>query len=293
MGTGTELLFFSVPFRFQTDLSTLTKQSTDQILTSNIPTMPGRPYILAETTWKIIKTTHYEVAILPWGATEAHNYHLPYGTDILESDYIATESAKIAWDAGAKIVVLPTVPYGVNTGQLDIKLTVNMNPTTQSAVLRDVVDSLFQQGIRKLVLLNSHGGNDFRQMVREIQVYKPEMFICTINWWQIVDQRKYFDEADDHAGEMETSVMLNIAPHLVLPLSEAGEGKGRKFKLKGLQERWVWTPRWWTKVTDDTGVGNPKRATVEKGTQYLKAATEKIGSFLKELAAADLKDLYE
>ncbi|MDP2886792.1 MAG: creatininase family protein [Ignavibacteria bacterium] len=255
--------------------------------------MPARPFILRETTWKTIRVTDYTLAILPWGATEAHNYHLPFGTDIMESDYIAAESAKIAWEAGARVIVLPTVPFGVNTGQMDIKLTINMNPTTQSAILRDVVDSLSRQGIRKLVLLNSHGGNDFRQMVREIQLQNPEMVICTINWWQIVDQKKYFDEADDHAGEMETSVMLNIAPDLVLPLSEAGDGKARTFKVRGLRERWVWTPRLWTKVTEDTGVGNPKRATPEKGAGYLKAATEKIGGFLKELAEADVNDLYE
>jgi creatinine amidohydrolase len=255
--------------------------------------MPSRPYILSETTWKTIKATQYEVAILPWGATEAHNYHLPYGTDILESDYIAAESARIAWESGAKVIVLPTVPFGVNTGQLDITLTINMNPTTQLSVLKDVVDSLSRQGIRKIVLLNSHGGNDFKQMLREIQAQRPDLFVCTINWWQIVDQRKYFDEADDHAGEMETSVMLNIAPELVRPLNEAGDGVGRKFKLRGLRERWVWAPRWWTKVTDDTGVGNPKRATADKGAMYLKAATENIGNFLKELAVADLNDLYE
>lgn len=255
--------------------------------------MPERPYILAETTWKTVKATPYEVAILPWGATEAHNYHLPFGTDIKESDYIAAESARIAWEAGAKVIVLPTIPFGVNTGQIDIKLTININPSTQATLLQDVVDSLSRQGIRKIVLLNSHGGNDFRQMLREIQLKNPEMFICTLNYWQIIDQKGYFDEPDDHAGEMETSVMLNIAPEFVLPLQEAGEGKARKFKLRGLQERWVWAPRWWTKVTDDTGVGNPKRATAEKGTQYLKAVTEKIAGFLKELASADLKDLYE
>ena len=68
--------------------------------------MPGRPYILRETTWKTIKVQQYDLAILPWGATEAHNLHLPYGTDIIESDYIASESAKIAWESGAKVIVL-------------------------------------------------------------------------------------------------------------------------------------------------------------------------------------------
>ena len=57
-----------------------------------------RPYILAENTWKIIKDSSFEVAILPWGATEAHNYHLPYGTDIIEAEQVAAESARIAWE---------------------------------------------------------------------------------------------------------------------------------------------------------------------------------------------------
>ena len=255
--------------------------------------MPTRPYILAETTWKTVKSTPYEVAILPWGATEAHNYHLPFATDVIESDTIAAESARIAWEAGARVVVLPTIPFGVNTGQLDIKLTINLNPSTQAAILHDVTDSLFGQGIRKLMILNSHGGNDFKQMIRELQPRYPDMFLCTVNWWQIVDQKEHFDERDDHAGEMETSVMLNIAPHLVLPLSDAGEGKSRNFKLKALQERWVWTPREWTKATEDTGDGNPKKATVEKGQKYLDAVTKKIGSFLIELAASDTKAIYE
>jgi creatinine amidohydrolase len=255
--------------------------------------MHSRPYILSETTWKTIKITTYDVAVQPWGATEAHNYHLPYGTDVIESDFIAAESARIAWEAGAKVIVLPTIPYGVNTGQLDIPLTVNVNPSTQSALLRDITDSLSRQGIRKLVILNSHGGNDFRQMIRELQVQFPDIFLCTINWWQIVDQGRYFEERDDHAGEMETSVMLKIAPDLVRPLAEAGPGSAKTFKLHGLRERWVWAPRLWTEVSADTGVGNPAKATVQKGEQYLEAVTQKIGGFLIELGACNINDLYE
>ena len=48
-----------------------------------------RPYILAETNWKALKDMRFEVAVLPWGATEAHNYHLPYGTDNIEADALA------------------------------------------------------------------------------------------------------------------------------------------------------------------------------------------------------------
>src|SRR3712207_9422514 len=88
--------------------------------------MPGRPYVLTETTWKTVKSTSYDVAILPWGATEAHNYHLPYGTDTIQCDRAAAEAARLAWERGARVVVLPTVPFGVNTSQLDIELCLNM-----------------------------------------------------------------------------------------------------------------------------------------------------------------------
>src|SRR5205085_9714309 len=89
------------------------------------PAMPFRPYILAEAPWKFVASAAYDVAVLPWGATEAHNFHLPYGTDVMESDYIAAESARVAWERGAKVVVLPTVPFGVQAGQLDIPLCLN------------------------------------------------------------------------------------------------------------------------------------------------------------------------
>src|SRR5215218_10206692 len=100
--------------------------------------MPGRPYILAETTWQAVRDTRFEVAVLPWGATEPHNYHLPYATDNIQCDAVAAESARRAWEAGAKVIVLPTVPFGVQTTQLDLKLALNVNPSTQAALLGDL-----------------------------------------------------------------------------------------------------------------------------------------------------------
>ena len=131
--------------------------------------MAGRPYVLAETTWKTVRQTGYDVAILPWGATEAHNFHLPYCTDVIEAEQIAIESARLAWEQQAKVVVLPTIPFGVNSQQLDFPLVINMNPATQASLLADVIDSVQRHSIRKLVILNMHGGNDFRQMIRVLQ----------------------------------------------------------------------------------------------------------------------------
>ena len=254
--------------------------------------MPAHPYILNELTWKTVRDTRYEVAMLPWGATEAHNFHLPYATDNIETEAIAALAAGRAWERGARVVVLPVVPFGVNTGQIDIPLCVNLNPSTQALLLRDVAISLAGQGIPKLVVLNGHGGNDFRQMIRELAP-QVELFLCTVSWYQVVDAGPFFSDLGDHAGELETSVMLHVAPELVRPLAEAGPGRARRFKVAALREGWAWAPRQWRQVTDDTGVGNPAGATPEKGRRYVEAVSGRIGDFLVELAAADPQKLYE
>jgi len=251
-----------------------------------------RPYILAETTWKTVDPTPYDVAVLPWGATEAHNYHLPYATDTIQCDHVAARAAERAWAAGARVIVLPTVPFGVNTTQLDIKLCLNMNPSTQAALLADLVSALDGQGIHKLLILNGHGGNDFRQIIRELQP-RTRVFLSSINWWSCVDVRQFVDEAGDHAGEAETSAMLHLAPELVRPLDEAGPGRARPSRLRGIRDGWVWAPRRWTQVTADTGIGNPSKSTAEKGAAYVGAAVERISGFLVELAALRLDELYE
>ncbi len=252
-----------------------------------------RPYVLAETNWKSIKETNFTVAVLPWGATEAHNYHLPYATDNFQAEYVALEAAKKAWDRNAKVIVLPTIPFGVNTGQMDISLCMNMSPSTQYAVLMDIVQVLDGQNIQKLVIVNSHGGNNFKQIIRELSLEFPKVFICALNWWQTVDAKKYFDEPGDHAGELETSAMQHIAPHLVLSLDQAGNGNAKTFKIKGLKEGWVSSQRQWTQVSEDTGVGNPKMATKEKGKAFLDVVTQKVADFFEEMHHADIKNMYE
>ena len=252
-----------------------------------------RPYILAESNWETIKDAEFELAVLPWGATEAHNFHLPYATDIIESDFIAAESAKIAWAKGAKVIVLPTIPFGVNTGQSDILLDMNLNPSTQFAILNDVLEVLNRQGIYKLLLFNSHGGNDFKPIVRELGLKFPKMFICISNWFQSIDKNLYFENSGDHADEMETSLLLYLKPSLVLSRDKWGDGREKKHKIKAFSEGWVWTERKWSEITEDTGVGDPRLASKEKGEKYFKAVTQKMSELIYEVSKADIQNLYE
>ncbi|NAS11762.1 creatininase family protein [Flavobacteriaceae bacterium R33] len=252
-----------------------------------------RPYILAETNWKALQQERFDLAVLPWAATEAHNFHLPYATDIIEGDALAAESARIAWEQGAKVVVLPTIPFGVNTGQPDIYLDINLNPSTQLAILSDIATVLNRQGIRKLLVFNSHGGNNFKPLLRELGLKFPEMFISLSNWPSVVDKSAYFQEGGDHADEMETSLVLYLKPELVLDRSDWGTGRSKQHRIKAFSEGWAWAERKWSEISEDTGVGNPEFASREKGERFFKAVTEKMGLFLLELCKADLDDLYE
>jgi creatinine amidohydrolase len=194
----------------------------------------------------------------------------------------------LAHEQGSKIIVLPAIPFGVNTGQHDVLLDMNMNPSTQLVVLRDVVETLQRHRIYKLIILNSHGGNDFKTMIRELGLRFPQMFLCACDWFKSTDQKEFFENKDDHAGEMETSLLLYLRPDLVLPLTEAGDGAARKFKYAAVQQGWAWAERQWTKVTEDTGVGDPRKASAEKGERYFKVVTRKVAEFF--MAVASTKD---
>lgn len=251
-----------------------------------------KPYLLKDISYKHLKNNEYQIAILPWGATEAHNLHLPYGTDVYESEYFSEKMAEYAWQNNVHSMVLPVVPFGVNTGQMDIPFTINMNPTTQFSILKDVISSLVESNITKLVLLNSHGGNDFKQMIRELQLIFPGFFICQVNWYKVLPVQNFFEDTGDHASEMETSVMQVTHPELVLPLTDAGSGRHKNYKFKAFHEGWAWAPREWTKVSEDTGIGDPQKSTPEKGQKYIDQTIEKLGEFLIELAHCKHGDWY-
>ncbi|MDG1292117.1 MAG: creatininase family protein [Flavobacteriaceae bacterium] len=252
-----------------------------------------KPFILSQCSWKELKTQRFELAVLPWGATEAHNYHLPYGTDVYEANAIAEVSGKKAWEQGAKVIILPTIPFGVNTGQTDIYLDMNMSPSTQMAVLRDVLTVLNRQGLHKFLILNSHGGNDFKTILRELGLEFPKMFLSTCNWFQALDKSKYFEEEGDHADEMETSIMMHINPEFVLPLTEAGLGKEKKSVIKGFREKWAWKERKWSVITEDTGTGNPKKSTSEKGRNFFEDVTDKISELIQDICKSNPDELYK
>ena len=221
------------------------------------------------------------------GATEAHNYHLPHGTDVIESSSFALEAARLAHERGAKPIVLPPIPFGNNAQQLDQVATIHISTATASAILRDVAMSLTKQGIDRLVLLNGHGGNEFKPIVRDLQL-DFGLLIVVVNFWQVrMDEAlKVFDSPGDHAGELETSLLLHLRPELVV-MDQAGEGRMIPFDIKEIGEAGGWTPRPWSKVHPDTGHGDPSAATAEKGAKYFEFISGLIANLIVGLSQAE------
>lgn len=245
-----------------------------------------RSYLLMEANHKQLTDRPPAVAVLPWGATEAHNWHLPYGTDVIEATHLAARAAEIADKCGARVAVLPTIPFGNNEQQLDQACTISFTTATAAAILNDVARSLVRQNIDRLVIVNAHGGNQLQPLVRDVQS-KHGLLMVVANFYEMVPdaKREIFENPGDHADELETSLLLHLCPDLV-QLGQAGPGARTPFAIDGLKQPGVWTPRPWSRSHPDTGSGDPSKATADKGKRYFAAVTEGLARVFVDLANA-------
>ena len=252
--------------------------------------MEKREIDLTVSCYGKVKDVKYDVVILPWGATEPHNLHLTYLTDCILPHDIAVDAAALALErSGVRCMVMPPVPFGAhNPGQRELPFCIHTRYATQQAILEDIVASLHAQGIRKLIIISGHGGNNFKGMIRDLAFVYPDFLILATDWFGIVPTKGYFEAAiDDHAGESETSAMMYYHPELV-NLDEAGNGDSRPFAIASLNEKVAWAPRHWDKATVDSGVGNPGKASAEKGGRYLKTVIEKLATLFEEVGRHEL-----
>ena len=241
------------------------------------------PWRLHELTLKDIQKKKYKVAVLPVGSTEAHGYHLPYGSDAFHSTAIAERVCSKAWQLGSRVLLLPTMPYGVQGNTMGFPLTMNIQQSVLDSFVIDIVHSLEHHGLRKLLIINGHGGNDFKPLLRSLYG-KTRVFVSLADWWRVGNDKikDIFENSGEHADEMETSVDLVLVEELV-HLENAGSGGVHSSRFEAINKRWVSIARPWHLFTEDSTVGDPRKATKAKGEAYVQLVVDRLTHYVTEL----------
>lgn len=208
-------------------------------------------------------------AILPVGSTEQHGPHLPISTDTLIAETMARETAMRSCG-----LVLPAVPLGYAWVWRDVPATLTLSFDTYMRMIRDTVDSVSRWGIKAVYILSGHGSNPqpLKHALRELI---HERINIRVLYGMYAGLKEMTAEAesetwhgDPHADEVETSLMLAIAPELVrmdlaaadYPLAPADYGQS-ELSMGNLMR---------------TGVfGDPTKATAEKGRRWITLGAEK------------------
>jgi len=249
------------------------------------------PWRLSDLTYHEVKGQRYEVAVLPMGSTEPHNLHMPYSTDTIQLSVIVERACEAAWNRGARVVALPPIPYGSNNNLFGFPLTIHLHQSTLNTIVSDIAYSLEAHGVLKLVILNGHGGNDFKPVVRDLYGH-TKVFVCAVDWYKVAADvaATLFENPGEHADEMETSFGLAYFSDLVHP-EWADEGKVRLARVGGL-DQWATFARPWHHLTTNSGYGDPRKATAEKGRQYVEAIVERLSQFLKDLSDTKMDETF-
>jgi len=245
---------------------------------------------LFEMCRKDIEGRSFEVAVLPIGATEVHAWHLPFGNDAIHAAELARRAAERAVEKGADILVTPTIPFGCSPDVMPFPYTINVRPTTLFRLWEDLIASLTAHGIRKFMFLSGHGGNDGPIEAFRRELYgKYGAFLVHVIWWKtawdVIEEVTETDEID-HADEMETSVSLELCPDLVR-MDAAVKAPGKLSRLSAHHKYKGEFLRRWDGFTTTGGVGDPTKATREKGKKIVEVAVQRISDMLVELARTE------
>jgi len=230
-----------------------------------------------------------KVALVPTGSTEIHGPHLGVGNDILSCTKVAEEVAKIMYP---KAIVVNTLWVGVAPHNMcaDFLGTVTLTAKTYMRVLDEVVESLMKHGVRRVVFVNGHGGNEAPNQtacreIREHLYYKYEvnMEVGALSYWDAVPQQVWEEVLEKapqlrigHGGEAETSILMAIAPKAVRKdYMVPPDPRPRKQPL--IFRAWYQDEYNPAGHTDDA-----RAASREKGERLLKAAVECYVAALEE-----------
>jgi len=244
--------------------------------------------LLETMTISDVRSFQPEVMLIPLGSTEPHGPHLPYGADTFICDGITAEAVRLANGEGARVLRLPPLPIGNNVNFKAFPFACRLRVETLMAILCDLAGFALEEGVRKVVIVNAHGGNDdtLRASLRQIyDRYGSEMFVCGCGASQFCNglAKELFTDHSPHAGDAETSSIMHLAPKLVVD-SGRRPYSGNEPVIPALsQVLWV---RPWHRFMPESCMGRPDESSAGKGEAFCKASAAGLARFLVELSRA-------
>jgi creatinine amidohydrolase len=243
--------------------------------------MKKNPLEVQHLTSTDFKTAPFDKVILPLGSLESHGGHLPFGTDAMTAHLIALDIAAQL----PRTAVLPPLNYGVSEHYKMFPFAVSVTFDAEIAFLRDILESVHREGIRKVFIMNGHDGNisPIEVAGRTVKVAHPDMKIVSLDaWWMMIGELLPPDffavwNGLGHAGEGETSICLELFPELC-NMSKAAGVVPRLPKF--LDVKWGFD-----ELTNTGATGDPTKGTPEKGKKMRQALVDAMVKVLKELDA--------
>jgi creatinine amidohydrolase len=209
--------------------------------------------------------------IIPLGSIEQHGPHLPVTTDILIAEYMANQISK-----KIPAYVMPGIPYGVSYEHKSF-FNISISSDLLSELLTQVCISLAENGFRSIIILNGHHGNMgvVQYVPQKVASKNPKLNVFSINYWNLIE-REF-----DHAGFVETSLMLSINPKLV-QMNKAKPGYSDKKRLHATYSTFLNNPSSF-KITKNGVWGDPTKANSSDGRKIMSTAIKNIIRSIKEL----------
>lgn len=233
--------------------------------------------------------------VLSVASIEQHGPHLPVVTDSLVGQTILARALE-QLDPDAQVWVVPPLCYGKSNEHRPFAGTLTLSAQTLAAVVREIAQSLARAGFRRLILLNSHGGNppvlDYiaRDVHEETRMMLFSIMISRMGINESVRDAQEFAWGI-HAGEGETSWVLAIAPELVHMERTADLGDYPRMP-DGVEHLAIRGPvgfSWLTAELNPAGVlGDPRGATAAQGEEYLELTVRKLAGVLDEIARFEM-----
>ncbi len=254
-------------------------------------------FLWEEMTWEQIEAylENVDTVILPCGAIEQHGPHLPVDIDYYDAKYLSYKVAEACSDP--KPLVLPAIPFGVSYHHQDFKGTLSVSNNALSAFVYDLGMSLAKNGIKKIIIINGHGDNAptlnyAAQMINR----DAKIFVCVdTGETSDVDISKLTDTANDiHAGDIETSTTLAIRPEMVQ--MEKAKDATLTFGSDYLNFDNSRSVNWYvrtSKISESGVMGDPTKATAEKGQKMWDVMIRNLVSFVDEIKTKSLEELYQ